>query len=138
MKILFIGILLAPLSLIIYYFGINPSLSYDDWSWFGRSGSLVVVYGAMITFLDISKVIQENEYILFHSAKIKLKADHLRTEPQKDMLRKEVEFERQIYPHIERDIKKGIIFCFRITEAFSLIVGTIIWGYGDKINVLLI
>jgi hypothetical protein len=37
--------------------GIFPSLYSNDWVWFSRSGSLLVVYGVYIVWLDYQGVI---------------------------------------------------------------------------------
>lgn len=38
--------------LILLIFGVIPSLLKSDWTWFGRSGVLLVLFGVYIVWLD--------------------------------------------------------------------------------------
>ena len=97
--------------------GVVLSLELDDWNWFSRSGSLVVVNGIILT----------SHQIIEHM-------HHLGREQRRDMMvnRDWATDEKHLFINSNHELlwrseKYGL---------YMLIVGTVVWGFGDLINVI--
>jgi hypothetical protein len=91
---------------LISVFGVLPSIYFIDWSWFARSGALLVCLGLYVAWLDY---------------KGKTDRDISKT---RSMLRAQ---ESKILDEFNERTK---IYFNRI-EFLVVIFGTLIWGYGD-------
>jgi hypothetical protein len=112
-KALYFSIFLLTLT------GIFPSLYFADWVWFSRSGSLLVVYGVYIVWLDYQSGIDGGLTNVANAAKEKF------SEQQSQELLSTIE-------SIRTSNKKQ----YQTMEFLILGVGTLIWGYGDLIGKL--
>lgn len=90
-------------------FSIYLSFSNNDWEWFQRSGSIITLFGAIIASRKLIRL-NIKKSIELHNAPDTWK-------PSKEKL------EEQGY--IEEDIK------VETTGFILILVGTVIWGYGD-------
>ncbi len=97
--------------------GAVMSIELGDWSWFSRCGSLVVVYGILLTSHQIIEHMQ-----------------HLGRQHRRDSMvnRDWGSDARHHFLHDDdeqrwRSEKNGL---------YMLIIGTLIWGFGDLINLL--
>ncbi len=104
----------ALLTLLI---GVVLSIELGDWSWFSRCGSLVVVYGILLTSHQIIEHMQ-----------------HLGRQQRRDSMvnRDWGSDARHHFLHDDteqrwRSEKNGL---------YMLIIGTLVWGFGDLINLL--
>jgi hypothetical protein len=100
----------------VFIFGVLPSLWLSDWEWFSRSGSLLVIYGIYIVWLDYKGGIN-TDLDTIESLTIKKfgdKAGEL-TSTLNDIRGSN----NKLYARIE-----FLIFAF----------GTAIWGYGDLVG----
>jgi hypothetical protein len=104
----------ALLTLLI---GVLLSVELGEWEWFARSGSLVVVYGIILTSHQIIEHMQ-----------------HLGRQQRRDMMvnRDWGSDARHHFLHDDheqrwRSEKNGL---------YMLIVGTVVWGFGDLIELL--
>ncbi len=104
--------IIAILTLIV---GAIISLESNDWQWFSRSGSLLVINGIILTSRQIIEHIQQLKHLQRHahqSLRDWAKGD-------KNHLIKE-------YHELQwRDEKYGL---------YMLIAGTFIWGFGDLVG----
>ncbi|WP_462147142.1 hypothetical protein [Pseudoalteromonas gelatinilytica] len=96
---------------LIFIGGIMPSIYFTDWGWFARSGALLVCFGVYIAWLDYKGKIDRDIN--------KVKAD---LDPQIVKVFDEFNEKNQSY--------------FNKIEFFVVIIGTLIWGYGDLIGKL--
>lgn len=118
-------ILLAIAALIILLTGMVPSIFTNDWTWFGRSGAILTAYGIVITYLDLQGFLAKSVEDI--SARID---KHLETHDLSQVPDEKID---QI--EAQKDaIFAGIIKSMRRVEFSILVLGTIIWGYGDLIG----
>ena len=108
--------------LIILLAGVLPSIIQCNWEWFGRSGALLTAYGITITYLDVAGFLNKiSEYIAIRMDEAIESAD------TSGFSQEEIEKKKN---DILNSIKKSVMR----TEFMVLTVGTLIWGYGDKLN----
>jgi len=115
-------ILLAVATSIVLFAGIIPSVFSGSWIWFGRSGSLLTAFGIMITFMDLTGVLDRWYEDLSQRIDNKLAARDLSNVPQEKLEKIE---------EVKRQIHEGMQASLRRIEMFVLLSGTVIWGYGD-------
>ncbi len=115
------------LTSLIFLVGISASLATGDWNWFARSGSAVVALGVLLT----SHQILEQYHRLRVSQELN---DHRPTNGHarerdwagENSMRELIRTRRH-----EEDRWAEEFFGMRI-----LVVGTLVWGFGDLIGVL--
>jgi len=110
------------LSSITFAAGIWISLQTSNWSWFSRSGSLIVIIGI---FLTSSQIIE-------NSRRLKKRRSH---------------FDNNFHRDFADDLKQRTLEKSRVLEEdiwanglrglYLLVSGTLIWGFGDLIGLLL-
>lgn len=96
---------------LISVFGVLPSMYFIDWSWFARSGALLVCLGVYVAWLDYKGKIDRD------ISKIKSKLDAHAAE---------------IFDSFNEKTKSY----FNRIEFLVVILGTLIWGYGDLLGKL--
>ncbi len=104
------------LSTTVIIFGVWLSIDQNDWSWFARSGSMIVVIGI---FLTSSQIIE-------NSRRLKLRRSH---------------HEQNFHRDFAEDVKRGTLDRSRgldeniwengLRGFYLLVVGTLVWGFGD-------
>ena len=135
-------LLLLLLSLLLVGIaGILPSLIYSEWEWFSRSGALLIIVGAYFTWVDYAAEIKNT----FTEERGRIKEN---TQKKYDLL-KENSFGEIINPEyasslIQKQNSKKLgavasneelkIKIYRRIEVFILVLGTLIWAYGDLLN----
>ena len=93
------------------------SIELADWNWFARSGSLVVVYGILLTSQQIIEHMQ-----------------HLGRQQRRDMMvnRDWGSDARHHFLHDDHEQR----WLSEKNGLTMLIIGTLVWGFGDLINLL--
>lgn len=142
--------------IILFIFGVVPSIINSDWAWFGRSGALLVIFGVYVVWLDYKSQMDNDldtvlggfkEYLRELTPKEK-KESWINLLESQNIKYTEEELERLLENPI--DINKTIqtvtvkfkevseLTRKRVqnVEFFVLLSGTLIWGYGDLINKL--
>ena len=110
------------LSALVAAAGIWFSLSTMDWSWFARSGSLVVIIGIFLT----SSQIIENSRKLKHR---RAYHDHnFNRDFADDIKQHTLERSRSLDEDSWENGLRGL---------YLLVTGTLIWGFGDLIGAFL-
>ena len=104
---------IASLTLLL---GVVLSLAFDDWEWFSRSGSLVVINGIILT----------SHQIIDHINRLKL--EHVPASRQ--FGRDWANNEKQQLIH---DESHGI-WQYEKYGLYMLIIGTLVWGFGDLLQ----
>jgi hypothetical protein len=104
------------MSAIVFVSGVWLSIDRNDWSWFARSGSMIVVFGI---FLTSSQIIE-------NSRKLKIRRSY---------------HEHNFNRDFAEDIKRGTLERSRgldediwengLRGFYLLVVGTLVWGFGD-------
>jgi len=114
------------------------SIHESSWAHFSRAGSLIIVVGIYIAFEDLSGAIYSranNDHFkmseILENASVFQMENHELTELIKHAKEAE-EINRK-----NRGFSAYVSKKFRIMEAILLISGTIIWGYGDLVLMLL-
>ena len=106
------------LSFIASAISVWLSLRLDDWSWFARSGSIIVIIGIFLT----------STQIIENSKRLHIRRRHhdnnFGRDYASDIKHHKLEDSRQHDEDVWESGLKGL---------YLLIVGTIIWGYGDLI-----
>ena len=92
--------------------GIMPSIYFDKWHWFSRSGSLLVCYGVFIAWRNFKEL--PELMTLASKAKEEFKCDH------------EHKF---LDTHIS-----GFEGYGKSLELLVICLGTLVWGYGDLLD----
>ena len=109
------------LSFSVSIVGIWLSIDNHDWSWFSRSGSLIVVFGILLT----STQIIENSRRL--SARRRRHDTNFGRDYADELKQDSLKHSRH---HDEDSWESGL------RGLYLLIAGTIIWGFGDLLGVL--
>ena len=110
------------LSFIMLNGGIILSLHLFDWSWFSRSGCLVVVIGI---FLTSSQIIENSRRL---KSRRSYNEQNFYRDFADDIKQQALERSRGL----EEDIWENGLRGF-----YLLIVGTLVWGFGDLIGLFL-
>lgn len=110
------------LSVIVLTGGIWFSIKLMDWSWFSRSGSLIVIIGI---FLTSSQVIENSRRLKIRRSRHEQNftrdfADDLKTST--------LDRSRSLDEDIWQNGLRGL---------YLLVSGTLIWGFGDLIGIFL-
>ena len=108
------------LSFIVSAFSIWLSFRLQDWTWFARSGSLIVIIGIVLTS---TQIIENNRRL--HIRKQRHENNFSR-DYASDIKKHTLENSR----HHDEDVWES-----GLKGLYLLIVGTIIWGYGDLLGV---
>lgn len=102
-------------ALLTLVLGVVLSINLRDWSWFARSGSLVVVNGIILT----------SHQIIEHMGRLKQRQAKWESQFNHDW----AEYDKQHFIHHEEHVwateKYGL---------YMLILGTLVWGFGDLLN----
>ena len=106
---------------IILVIGCLSSIHFDDWSWFSRSGSLVVVIGIILT----------SSQILNHIQLLKLRELNLSGDFNRDWASEE---RKQTL--LESRFNEEATWTNERSGFLMLIAGTLIWGFGDLVGIL--
>jgi phosphopantothenate synthetase len=118
MKIKRLTIRAYTIALLTLVLGIALSINQNDWSWFARSGSLIVVNGILLT----------SHHIIEHMQQLKQhQANH----------------HKQVYRDWANEKKNSLLKesaeCLWTNEKYGLymlVLGTVVWGFGDIFNLL--
>lgn len=97
------------------------SIQNQDWLWFSRSGSLIVVIGILLT----STQIIENSRKL--QARRRSNENNFSRDFAGDIKKQTLEHLRYNHEDMWKHSLNGL---------YLLIIGTIIWGYGDLLGIL--
>ena len=141
---------------ILFIFGVVPSVINSDWAWFGRSGALLVIFGVYVVWLDYKSQVDKDldtvlggfeEYLkkltleqnreswisLFESQSIKYTEEQLaRLLETPTDINKTVQTVSVKFKEVSKLTHKRV----QNVEFLVLVLGTLIWGYGDLINKL--
>ncbi len=98
--------------------GVALSVEQNDWSWFSRSGSLIVVYGIVLT----------SHHIFVHMRKLDQLQGKRHSQTRRDWARESK------YDFIHDDVEKSWVN--EKSGLLMLIIGTLIWGFGDLLGTL--
>ena len=104
------------LSLLVFIFGILLSIQREDWTWFARSGSIIVVIGI---FLTSSQIIENSRRLKIRRCRHKL---NFHRDYAEDLKRASLERSRSLDEDIWENGLRGL---------YLLVIGTLIWGFGD-------
>jgi hypothetical protein len=109
------------LSSSVFITGVWLSVNQNDWSWFARSGSMIVIIGI---FLTSSQIIE-------NSRKLRIRRS-----------RHEQNFHRDYADEIKRgtlDRSRSLdedIWENGLRGFYLLVAGTLVWGFGDLVGYL--
>lgn len=109
------------LSFIMLSSGIMISLNLSDWTWFSRSGCLVVVIGI---FLTSSQIIENSRRL---RSRRSYHEQNFKRDYAEDMKRQTLERSRSLDEDIWENGLRGF---------YLLIAGTLVWGFGDIVGLL--
>lgn len=105
-------------AIVTLMIGAVLSIDLDDWSWFSRSGSLIVVYGIILT----------SHHIFVHMHNLSHMQHRRMSQINRDWARESKhEFIHDDIEHTWKNEKYGLLM---------LVLGTLIWGFGDLIGTL--
>lgn len=109
------------LSIAVLALSIWLSIRYQDWIWFSRSGSIIVIIGIVLT----SSHIIENSSKLH--ARRRQRDNNFGRDYADETKQGTLKYSRRHDEDIWESSLRGL---------YLLITGTIIWGYGDLIGLL--
>jgi len=121
--------------------GVLPSVFYNDWAWFSRSGALLVIIGAYFTWSDFITEIEDhfneernsiNENINSKFALLKNNSFGVIENPEyaSELINRE-SIEKLGNISLSQ---KSKIRTYRYVEILTMAIGTLIWAYGDLFN----
>ncbi len=102
-------------AVLTLFLGVVLSLNLHDWSWFARSGSLVVINGIILT----------SHQIIEHMGRLKQRQAKWESQFNHDWA------EDDKYRLIHREAQ---ILVSEKYGLYMLILGTLVWGFGDLLN----
>jgi hypothetical protein len=103
-------------ALLTLMLGVLLSVWLDDWLWLSRSGSLVVINGIVLT----------SHQIIDHINRLKLS----QMRPPRQFERDWADSDKR---HLIDDVAGGV-WRYEKYGLYMLIVGTLVWGFGDLLN----
>jgi len=103
-------------SIAVFIFGILLSIERDDWTWFARSGSIIVVIGI---FLTSSQIIENSRRLRIRRYRHR---QNFNRDYAEDIKRGSLERSRSLDEDIWENGLRGL---------YLLVIGTLIWGFGD-------
>jgi hypothetical protein len=117
--------------LILASTGLVPSFIFNDWSWFSRSGALLVVFGLLVVWFDYQRSLNKDlDTLLSGFEEYLQKQTDLQDAP--DMQRRIYKQTSDKFDEVRQANKKR----FQNIEFIVIGIGTLIWGYGDLLGVL--
>jgi len=125
---------------IIVTFGIIPSFIFNNWQWFSRSGSVLVIFGIYIAWKDYKGEIDHALLSVKNAAKEKNKQSILTIkESEKGIINSVVkqgatEKKYTELSNLVNKLQEKNKNTYDNIEFIILFTGTIIWGYGDLFN----
>lgn len=111
------------IALIVVIIGVVLSLGEGDWQWFSRAGALVVVVGIVLTS---SQIIEDNRRLRRKRQRLEQTGHVANRDWAQDEPR--LAQSRQHDEHLFENERSGL---------YMLIGGTLIWGFGDLVGVLI-
>lgn len=112
----------AALSAAAITLSIAVSLQTGDWSWFARSGSLVVIIGI---FLTSSQIIENSRYLRRRRTR---QGGNFERDYAENLKQQSLSRARGLDEDVWENGLRGL---------YLLVIGTLIWGYGDLVGALL-
>lgn len=109
------------LSIAVMLAGIGISLELSDWSWFSRSGSLVVIIGI---FLTSSQIIENTRRMKLHRMH---RGQNFNRDYAEDIKKDSLKRSRSLDEDNWENGLRGL---------YMLVTGTLVWGFGDLVGVL--
>ncbi|MGB5676780.1 MAG: hypothetical protein WBN36_03070, partial [Gammaproteobacteria bacterium] len=103
-------------SLAVFILGVVFSIDRDDWSWFARSGSIIVVIGI---FLTSSQIIENSRRLRTRRHRHR---QNFHRDYAEEIKRATLERSRSLDEDIWENGLRGL---------YLLVIGTLIWGFGD-------
>ena len=110
------------LSFISVLFGGWYSLSTHDWSWFARSGSVVVIIGILLT----------SSQIIENSRRLKKRRHY-----NEDNFHRDFANDYPAPSSKHHQIYEEDIWVSGLHGLYLLVAGTLIWGFGDLLGILI-
>ena len=109
------------LSVAVSSLSIWLSIHYQDWVWFSRSGSIIVIIGIVLT----------SSHIIENSGKLHARRRHHDNNFGRDFADETKQETLKYSRRHDEDIWES-----SLRGLYLLIAGTLIWGYGDLISLL--
>lgn len=125
--------------------GILISNETDDWAWFSKSGSLVVLIGIYLAWRDLVSLVGDVRKLTSESMQAYLQVLDSLPQFQASALgiiggaMAKGEEKRRIEKETERAMEQFDLLRFRIRtlEAITLAIGTFVWGFGDVVPIVI-
>jgi hypothetical protein len=109
------------LSATVFVSGVWLSFDQNDWSWFARSGSMIVVIGI---FLTSSQIIENSRRLRIRRS---YHEQNFNRDFAEDIKRGTLERSRGLDENIWENGLRGF---------YLLVIGTLVWGFGDLTGLL--
>ena len=127
-------------TILLSVMGVALSISLKDWQCFARSGSLIVILGIIVAWKDITGNLQA--YINAIIDVLAKKIQEIENGSTRGLLysgRKNSEDKSRLKSYNDKlqELDRLMKLRLKTLEVFILILGTLVWGYGDLIGNLL-
>lgn len=109
---------------VVVLAGVVLSLARQDWQWFSRAGALVVVIGIVLTS---SQIIEDNRRLRRKRQRLEQSGHIANRDWAADDFR--LAHSRRHDEHLFENERSGL---------YMLIAGTLIWGFGDLVGLVII
>ena len=132
----FYGFILWLLAIVIMYAGYRLSVErFLDQDWLSRAGCLIVMLGI---WSGLGGVIESKLQYRTHTLKKKLAERRVRQAfgADDELLEKEMNKVQQHYNEQLAGLQNKLGVSIGVIEASLLIIGTLLWGFGDLIKYL--
>ncbi len=113
------------LSLAVIAIGFTAGIVSGDWTWFSRSGSVVVAIGVLVAAHDINEALREIELEDVDELVRQVAAEVI---PDITINADDIE---KVKKKAIRIIRNDFVSKYKKVEVTLIILGTLIWGFGD-------
>ncbi|NUB13690.1 hypothetical protein GAY28_13855 [Azospirillum brasilense] len=117
---------------VIFFVSAIISYQASDWSWFERSGSLIMIV-ALVGFLRGLEDDVEKAADIYSKNVIESIARRKTSNPTEE-LRKWSDISGQVYADHKSTVRDIIVWEAKKSEILIGIVGTLVWGWGSLLN----
>jgi hypothetical protein len=122
-------------TLMVFTFGLYSSIYAEDWSWFSRSGSIVVIIGIILT----------SSQIFEHNRRLRQNRVNWETHMRRKLTARATNNSQFARDWASDDGLRALFKARQEEETiweieghglYMLILGTLVWGFGDLLELL--
>lgn len=123
-------------NILLFISGISMSISFKSWQHLEGAGSLIVIVGISVAWRDLSGRIEWFEGMVTRSIEKEIMI--IKNKDSKGLISSAIDSANEEkltqFKKSVSELTEVMKYRLRTIEAFTLIIGTFIWGYGSVIG----